>query len=221
MSAALVFFIELFVLFLLSHMLTKKLSRFFYRISRSAKTTIYLLAFLFFPGTLLHELSHFFMAQILFVPVGHMEFVPKLEGNGVKLGSVSIAHTDIFRRLLIGMAPFFFGTSILLATLFFAAQNNLFEDPLFIVIIGYTVFEIGNTMFSSKKDLEGAIELLLALFVISTVLYFAGVRLPALNTELFFAHPLIKTVFEKGSLFLLIPLCLDLLVIGLLKFFRH
>lgn len=221
MPAALLFFIELFILFLLSHVVTKKLSRFFYHITHSAKTTIYLLALLFFPGTLLHELSHFFMAQLLFVPVGKMEFVPKLEGNSVKLGSVSIARTDIFRRLLIGMAPFFFGTSILLGILFLAAQNNLFEQPLFILLIGYAVFEIGNTMFSSKKDLEGAIELLLAIFVISIVLYFAGVRLPALNTEAFFAQPRVMTVFEKGTLFLLFPLILDILIIGLLKFFRH
>lgn len=221
MSNVIFFFSELFLLFLLSRTVTKKLSRFLYHQTRSQKITITGIALLFFPGTFIHELSHYLMAQFLFVPVGHMEFVPKIEGTSVKLGSVSIARTDIFRRLLIGMAPFLFGTTIILILLFYAAHNNLFDNPLFILLIGYVLFEIGNTMFSSKKDMEGAIELLLTLGVIGTIFYFVGLRLPEIAIASIFEQPLVAKAFEKGSLFLLAPLGIDILIIGLFKLFKH
>src|SRR5260221_5738718 len=119
MLYALSFFIELFLLFFLSKQLTMVVSRYFFRISHSKNLTVYLMALLFFPGTLIHELSHFLMAHLVMVQTGKIEFWPKLEGDTVKLGSVEVAKTDPFRRLLIGMAPFLFGTVILLALLFY------------------------------------------------------------------------------------------------------
>src|SRR5258708_2029001 len=106
MFFAFLFFAELFLLFLMSRTLTRLLSSFLFRLTRSKKLTIYTLSVLFFPGTLIHELSHAVMAGILFVPVAHMEFIPKIEEGGVKLGSIAVAKTDPLRRLLIGMAPF-------------------------------------------------------------------------------------------------------------------
>lgn len=219
MVFAATFFTELFILFLLSKFVTSKLSQLFYRVTRSQTITINLLAFLFFPGTALHELAHFLMAALLFVPVGHMEFWPKIEGNTVKLGSVAVGQTDIFRRFLIGTAPFLFGTTLLIGMLLYAASNNLFNNTLFILLLGYASFEIGNTMFSSKKDMEGALELLGGLLFIGIVLYFLGVRLPVLNLESFFANPIVLQVFQQGSLFLLIPLGIDILLLIFLKIF--
>lgn len=211
------FFIELFILFLLSRTLTQFLSHFFFRVTRSKNLTIQLLAFLFLPGTVLHEVSHALVAQLLMVRVGHMEFIPKLEGNHLKMGSVAIEQTDFFRRLLIGMAPFLIGTSLLLTIFFFAAQQHLFSNYWIILLIGYLVFEIGNTMFSSKKDMEGALEILAAIAIITLTLYIVGFRLPAIHSDAFFAHPLLIQVFQQGSLFLLAPLGIDLLIIILLR----
>src|SRR5438045_1842305 len=118
MVYALIFLSELLILFFLSRLLTRNLSSLLYHTTRSQKATIYLMALLFFPGTVIHELSHAIMAGLLFVHTGHIELWPKLEGQHVKLGSVAIAHTDIFRRFLIGAAPFFFGTTLLLGLLF-------------------------------------------------------------------------------------------------------
>jgi hypothetical protein len=211
------FFAELLLLFLLSRQVTRKLSLFLYQLTRSKNVTIYVIAFLFFPGTVIHELAHFLMAGMLLVPVGHMEFWPKIEGDHVKLGSVSVAQTDIFRRFLIGSAPFLFGTTLLLGMLFFAAQNQLFSNTLYTIILGYVAFEIGNTMFSSRKDMEGALELLgvVAFFVLS--FYFLGVRIPSINPEGFFNHPLVSEVFKQGSLYLLIPLGIDILILLLIR----
>src|SRR5580704_5390415 len=96
------FFIELVVLFLLSRNLTRVLSHFFYQLTKNKTFTISALAFLFFPGTVIHELAHALFAGLLGVHVGEIEFMPKIEGDKVKLGSVQIAQTDPIRRFLIG-----------------------------------------------------------------------------------------------------------------------
>src|SRR5690606_2967609 len=101
--------------------------------------------------------------------------------SGVKMGSVAIGHTDPVRRALIGMAPFFWGTTILLMILF-AFQSFGGIDNIWITIItGYVVFEISNTMFSSRKDMEGTLELFLALLVVLLLFYFLGFRFPEID----------------------------------------
>ncbi len=211
------FFIELVILFLLSRNLSRVLSAFLYRFTKSKHFTISTIAFLFFPGTLLHELSHAIVAGLLGVHVGEIEFTPKVDGEHVKLGSVQIAHTDPFRRFFIGAAPFFVGTLILLGILFFAAQNHFFDNYFIVILIGYLAFEIGNTMFSSRKDMEGALELFGTIIVILITLYFLGLRLPAINPTSLLSQPLIQEVFKRGSLFLLVPLAIDLVVILLFR----
>ena len=216
-----IFFTELFVLFLLSKKLTRLLAFYFHAITRSKKATIFYLAILFFPGTFIHELSHYLMAVFLNVRVGNMEFFPEVQDHGVKLGSVSIAKTDPFRRLFIGMAPFLFGTTIIIGLLYLGSYYDLFSTYWFILLTGYAVFEIGNTMFSSRKDMEGALELLVVLFLLTIILYFAGLRLPAFDPNSLFGQPLISKIFEKGSYFLLVPLAIDLVVILFLSFIKR
>lgn len=204
------------MLFLLSRTLTNVLFAFFYKTTRSKNISIYLLSILFLPGTIIHELAHAMMAIILQVHVGKMEFIPKLNGNNLKMGSVEVGQTDPIRRILIGTAPFIFGTAILLCTFFYAAQNNLFDHQLSVVLISYLVFEIGNTMFSSKKDLEGMLEVIIALIFISALFYLIGFRLPALNPQTLFANPLVAQALQKASTYMVGPLVIDLaLIIGL------
>jgi len=196
------FFIELVILFLLSRTVSRVLSFFFYRISRSKHITITALAFIFFPGTLLHELSHAVAAGLLGVRVGEMEFMPKIDGEHVKLGSVQVAHTDPIRRFFIGAAPFIIGTLILLGTLFFTVQNHFFNNYFVVILVGYLVFEIGNTMFSSRKDMEGALELFGTIILLLILFYLLGLRLPAINPNSILQQPLIQEVFKQGSIFL-------------------
>ncbi|HSA83801.1 MAG TPA: hypothetical protein VLF20_02855 [Patescibacteria group bacterium] len=216
------FFGALLLLFFLSKTVSARLSLLFYRITKSQKATVNLMAFLFFPGTIIHELSHFFMAALLFVPTGHIDLWPKMEDNhSVKLGSVQIAQTDIFRRFLIGAAPFLFGVSLLLGLLFFFVTNNLFANHWFVVLMVYLAFEIGNTMFSSKKDMEGALELFGALLFFTLVLYFLGVRIPELDIPSFFNNPTVSEIFRQGSIFLSVPLGIDIIILLLLRIFSY
>src|SRR4051812_17870011 len=101
----LLFFLELILLFILSRFLSRSLSLLFYHGTKSEKWAVWLLAIVFLPGTIIHELAHFLTAALLLVHVGDVEFMPKVHGSSVKLGSVAIGHTDIIRRAVIGFAP--------------------------------------------------------------------------------------------------------------------
>jgi hypothetical protein len=219
MFFVLLFFVLLFILFLLSRQMTRNLSYLVYRLTGNDKVTIYVMAFLFFPGTFVHELSHALVSLLLFVHVGKMEFIPKVMEHGVKLGSVEIGHADPLRRALIGMAPFFLGTTLLLLTLtLFLAFGGL-ENIWLTVFTGYVLFEISNTMFSSRKDMEGTLELLLALLVVSVFFYLIGLRLPNIDPETILTSEVVK-LFTTGSYFLTVPLVIDIVLITILKLLR-
>ncbi|HQN43153.1 MAG TPA: hypothetical protein PLA25_03385 [Anaerolineaceae bacterium] len=69
-----------------------------------------LFALLFFPGTLLHELSHYLTAKILGVRTGRFSLTPQRLPNGrLQLGFIETAPTDVFRDALIGLAPLITG----------------------------------------------------------------------------------------------------------------
>jgi len=175
------------------------------------------MSFLFLPGTLIHELSHVLMAVLLQVPVGNMQLIPKLVGQDIKLGSVEIAKTDPIRRVLIGMGPFLFGSALLVGVFFYASKTHLFANQLFIVAISYFVFEIGNTMFSSKKDMEGALELLIVFVVFAALFYIVGFRLSALNPNIMLSNILVQQTFKKADIYLVAPVGIDLVLIILLR----
>ncbi len=212
------FVIELVILYLLTHNIYTLFFNLFYRVSRGKNIATYLLAFLFLPGTFLHELAHWLAAIILFVPVGSMTLTPKRNGGGnLRLGSVSIAKTDIMRHFIIGAAPIIVGVSIILTMLYMAFKENIFNNFLMFFLLGYVVFEIGNTMFSSKKDMEGALSLVLMLLVASVVFYFLGFRVVISGVIEFLSSPIIVDIFRRGTLYLLIPMLIDLFFILILK----
>lgn len=203
-------FIELLILFLFSRLLTRSLAQFFYKVSQSQTTTIRFLSILFFPGVLIHELSHFLVASLLFVPVGELEFMPVIEEKGVKLGSVEIGKTDIFRRSIIGVAPVLVGTIIIIGSMLYITSDMTSSLPSILKfgLLFYILFEIGNTMFSSKKDVEGAVELGLALLIIFTLLYFTDFRGQLMLINNLFSEEVISFI-QKANMFLLVPIGID------------
>lgn len=213
------FVFELFLLYFLSHNVTMLFSRFFYRLTRNKNLTVTLLALLFLPGTILHEMAHWLTAVVLFVPAGDISLLPKLTSGGVILGSVSMGKTDPLRRLLIGTAPVFFGVGIIVGAVYFASKYNLLNNNWSILLLALIVFETGNTMFSSKKDMEGAIELLLVVIVLGGICYLIGLRIQIATIIAFLSQPLVMAVFQKGSIYLLVPIIVDAIFISVLRIF--
>jgi hypothetical protein len=150
---------------------------------------------------------------VLGVHVGHIELVPKIDSDRVTLGSVQIAHSDPIRRFLIGVAPFFWGTGIILGVLFYASTQHVFHNYILDALICYVLFEIGNTMFASKKDMEGTIEVVGASCVVILFLYLLGVKITFLNPGIFLKQPFVVTIMTNGTRDLLVPLVLDICLI--------
>jgi hypothetical protein len=209
------FFVLLLLLFGSSQLTSQALTALFSRVIRSHTFSVRFLAVLFLPGVIMHEFAHAIMAKLLFVPVGEMEFMPKIEGDRVRLGSVQIGKTDPFRRTLIGLAPILVGLSVLFVLLFFFLPKEFVlsgESLLQSALLFYAVFVIGNTMFSSRRDIEGSMGFLVAILILLVVLYVAGVRLPESFWQ-YIRSEAVQQLFYSGSIFLAVPLAINAIVI--------
>lgn len=214
-----------FVLFILEiwimYFLSRKISIIF-----SNFLSINIFSFLFLPGVIIHELSHMLIAVALFVPVGHMEFSAQKNEGGIKLGSVEIARTDPIRRSIIGFAPVFLGLMLIVAIVYFFSTNisffqntNIYIFSLVIFFVGYLLFAISNTMFSSKKDMEGALEILITLAILFLIAYVLGFRISFSYVGNIFNKEVVS-VIQKSSIFLLAPLIMDVAILSLVRFIK-
>lgn len=180
------------------------------------------LALMFLPGTIIHELAHLLFAGVMFVPVGEMNVFPEIEESGVKLGSVQIGKTDLFRRAVVGVAPILFGILCILMTFYMLREvTHLVWWQALLAL--YLVFEIGNTMFSSRKDAEGLIGFtvvtLTIVLIVLVPLYFlrplflenAWIYLNNLNLEF------ISNLFKQVDTYLIAPVVIDIVVIVLVR----
>lgn len=207
------FFAELFVLFLLSRHVQRSVGHFLLKIFRNKKLAVYIMAILFLPGTFVHEISHFLFALFLLVPVGEMELMPKIEADSIKLGSVKIAQTDPIRRFLVGVAPFLLGTLVILTLVYQISKVGQDKSIWVLIAVGYAIFTISNTMFMSKKDLEGSWLFLGVVFFVGVLLWVFGLNIEFNLSE----NGLVLSFFKNVYLFLLMPLVLDIIALAALK----
>jgi hypothetical protein len=211
-------FVEIVILFFLSRSVSKTLSRFL---------SINSLSIIFLPGVIIHEISHLLIATVLFVPVGDMEFTPKKDNNGLglKLGSIKIAKTDPLRRCLIGFAPVFVGLMLVVGLVYFFGQNIIFfQKNLFIFITAilaliYLLFAISNTMFSSRADMEGALEVLLTILIIFAISYVLGFRFSSAYLGRILTKEFVGAI-QKSTLFLLAPIVIDIVLLRIVRALR-
>lgn len=210
------FFLQLIVLFFLSKLLTRTVYQFLYKITKSRQKTAYFFSTFFLIGTFVHEVAHFLTALFLLVPVGQPELMPEYQKGGLKLGSVPVGKTDPVRKFLIGVAPFVLGTGLIIGGLFYSISNGLADNLVVVIPIGYLVFSIGNTMYSSKRDMEGAIELITILIAIFLAFVILGIKLTVFEFVLNFSSNYLEDI-KKANIFIAIPLGIDLVIIVFLK----
>lgn len=107
-----------------------------------------------FPGTVLHELSHWLTAELLQVETGEINILPALDTDSQRkrLGSVMTANTGPVRGFLIGIAPFLVGTLtlFLLESLLSVTWDSRIWWQIALVLYGMIV--VGNSMLISKED---------------------------------------------------------------------
>ena len=170
------------------------------------------------PGTIVHELSHFLVATVLLVRTGDIKLMPEFFDGGVKLGEVGIAKTDPIRKFFIGVAPVIIGLCIIFSLLFVATTNGLTNDWRIVLIIGYLTFVLGNTMFSSKKDLEESWKFFVILIAILAALLVLRAPLELILPLLL--SPQTQQLLINACKFLLLPVSIDVVIVAIARFIR-
>ncbi len=211
--------LELCILFLLSKIIPSLLTQILYFFIRSHRVSVWFLSIIFLPGTLIHELAHLLFAGAMLVRVGDISLMPQIKDEGVKLGHVEIEKTDPIRRSLIGFAPVFAGLGILIGMIFYA--NSQFfqkgEYPVWLILtLFYLMVVIGNTMFSSKKDMEGSLVVAVIFLSIAGALWLLGFE----NFFVFLKENLVDnhlSFYQNFAWFLAAPVAGDILVYLLAK----
>lgn len=120
---ALLLVFELIILWMITRKLTQNLYLSLFLLTKSRPAAISIISFIFFPGTVIHELSHLFTAEILGVRTGGLTLAPEgLQESNIRTGSVLISKTDPIRRAIIGIAPVIVGLISLSTLSYFLAQ---------------------------------------------------------------------------------------------------
>jgi hypothetical protein len=174
----------------------------FLLLTRRADVALAIFSFLFFPGVLLHEASHYLVAFLLGVHVGGFSLVPRLlpqtkaksgKNARLQLGYVETAQTNIVRDALIGAAPLIFGgifvaytglTRLGLDTLWndILTQQTGLLSAIQVVIHGhpdfwlwfYLAFTVSSTMLPSASDRRAWLPVVLTLVLLLGLGLLAG-----------------------------------------------
>lgn len=193
------------------------------------------------PGVVIHELSHWLAAKLLGVRVSRPSLGPKRQGRSrrVSLGSVRVGKVDPLRASLIGMAPLFGGTLVILlvgalvldmeqvgrATSLAAASGRSLEGVLAelerLVHIPdfwfwlYFIFAVSNAMLPSYSDMETVRPVLIFLaIVIALILILTGV--PAIPEQVVVGVSRVASYLASVFVLTLAVDAVFMIVIGLL-----
>jgi hypothetical protein len=148
--------------------------------------TFSLFSLIFFPGVVLHEISHYLAARLLGVRTGRFSLLPQTLPNGrLQLGYVETSSTDLFRDALIGCAPLLSGGAFVAiaglwllklpllwqslltsdAESFWIALQSIANQADFWLWF-YLIFTISSTMFPSASDRRAWVPILVFLGII-------------------------------------------------------
>lgn len=166
---SLLFLMQIIILYFISRITIQEVFYFFAIFTKNRKTIFLLTSLLFFPGTVLHEMSHFIVAMMMMLKVRDVKIIPEIEGDKIKLGRVLYEKKDVVRGVIVGVAPILAGILFFLFVSFISVN---FKDNIFLTgLMIYVIFAVSTTMFSSKQDLIDIVFLIPFVIIIIFILY--------------------------------------------------
>ena len=217
-TQGIIFILLIFGIFLFSRKVTSELYISLKRLIGIDRVIFLLIASIYFPGTVIHELSHFFVATALLLKVKTISFIPQWKGNTLRLGSVFYEKKDFIRSIIIGIAPFFGG----LTFFWVIAATRIFPHGSLLVnlLMVYLIFTVSSMMFSSSQDLRDFIFLLPFSVIAMGFVYIFDIRF-----ETFISFPIIfgamNQFFNVVNHYLFISFIINIGVMFFLKIIRN
>ncbi|MCX7881106.1 MAG: hypothetical protein N2482_01165 [Patescibacteria group bacterium] len=211
-----IFFVsEIILIFFLSQKTLNEIFYFLRKFFKNEKLVYSLVSLIFLPGTIVHELSHYGAATVLGLKVIEVKIFPVFEKNQIKLGSVIYGKKDVFRSILVGIAPLFFS----LFCFWLIGKFNLFptKNIWLNIFFTYFIFTVSLTMFSSKQDLIDLIYLLPLGIIIGGVIYIFDLK------EIIFNNQIVNSFLEFVSiinLYLIVSISTNIVLIIFFKSFQ-
>ncbi len=214
----LLFIIQLATLFFLSKKTTNEIFYLFRALHVEEKTIFTIVSILFLPGTILHELAHYLTATILFMKVREVKILPEFEEKEIKLGRVLYEKKDFVRGIMVGIAPFFVGVFFFWLLAFFKLFPH--ENLLLAIAVGYLIFAVSSTMFSSKQDLVDIVFIVPILLILGSIMYIFNIRLDWIVKNKAVLEN-ISSFIKQVNFYFFISLGINICIIGSLKILRN
>lgn len=220
---------SLLILLLIRRSFTQNLFEVLHRLIGDMRIVGLIYGFVFLPGVLLHEGSHWLIAKILKVRTYRFSLIPTWTAEGtLRFGYVEMEKPDHLRASLIGLAPLVFGTVVVLwIGLELLGLDEIFQSVLsgnlkdvtgaFTTVFDipdiwlwmYLLITISNMMLPSASDRASWIPVgvFLGLLLIPVVLFAPD----AIQGE--WLNKLVRGAIEALATAFIITAALDLLIV--------
>lgn len=207
---ALIVLLQLVCMFVLAQLLQRQLGKVLINLTKSQSWTVGLTAFLFWPGTFIHELAHLLTARLLLVRAGGLTLIPQIKPDRIVMGQVMVPKVDPIRMFLIAVAPFVLGLVALFGLLYYYSQLSL-THWWHLAIFYYLVVQLSNTLFLSPADWRSARRLLLIAAVMLLIAYMLNL-LPSIE-QAFGAIQAQQPVWRSAANLLWLPLLVNTILL--------
>ncbi len=176
--------LSLVILFFTQKKLISVFGRLIHRFGGSRNSLIIFWSIIFLPGTVIHELSHFFFAILTGARTGKIEIFPRIleedfeneEEGGVTLGFVQTQKLNPLQGVFVGLAPFIVGLG-LLVWISTSIQSSYLSSSYYLLFFqGYLFFTISNSFFPSGSDLKHVIPVTVFITVLALMLWYLGIQ---------------------------------------------
>ena len=212
----LLFFADILILYIVSRYMITELFHFLHFFIRRRNIIFATIAVIFLPGTILHELSHYIAATILFLQVGEVHIMPTWKENHLQLGRVTYKKTDVVRSIIVGVAPFFGA----LFFFWFVGAFHLFPHTHMIItlIFGYLLFSVSANMFSSRQDLVDLIYIIPLCLIAGTVFYITNIKISVAFPEVWLQNT--ADLLQRINIYITICIAIHVIMILIFKSLR-